>query len=159
MPKQASRLQCVYQFKASSAPTAVDMQALRPDGNDMQAAIKAAGRETIAEGTPDVGGRAPLHVAAAEGSTEAVQALLDAGAPINGPDGRNRTPLLVCPHHRLAAFSQSCLPGAHLPHSTAPQQKHFVDLWPGCCGQSGHADQQLHRSVLQQSNPVSELLD
>ena len=75
-----------------------------------QEAIKAAGEEAISEGAADVEGRAPLHVAAAEGHAEAVQALLDAGAPINGRDGRNRTPLLVRSRTAVHDYSSSsCL--------------------------------------------------
>ena len=61
-----------------------------------QAAVEGAA-DTVKAGTPDVEGRAPLHVAAGGGHAAAVQALLDAGAPLNGLDGRNRTPLMVRP--------------------------------------------------------------
>ena len=65
------------------------------DSACLQAAIEAAGAETVSSGVADVEGRAPLHVAAVHGNLGALQALLDAGAPLDGLDGRNRTALLV----------------------------------------------------------------
>ena len=61
----------------------------------MQEAI-AAHSTVVSKGTCDVHRQAPLHFAASLGNVEAMEALLESGAPINATDGHGLSPLEVC---------------------------------------------------------------
>ena len=55
----------------------------------------AAAPEVVGRGACNVHKRAPLHVAASLGRLEAMEALLQAGAPVNATDGHGMTALQV----------------------------------------------------------------
>lgn len=80
------------------------LAALRGDAARVRAAL-AAGADA-AVGAPDAAGFAPLHRCALAGATDAVDALLAAGAPVDGRDAFGDTPLHLaayCGHLMVVA--------------------------------------------------------
>ena len=91
--------------KLAAVTSLHDADALLP-----QAAI-AEGSAAVTSGAWDVdSGVGPLHLAAAKGYAPLVQQLLEAGVPIDAPDGDGATALQVTFHHRTFFRNRKAVP-------------------------------------------------